>query len=467
MEFVSDMSDVCLHYICALSKLDMGQKFSSHNLHIERYHWELKKRLKPNCRLDDLMGMLEEDLVPSYLNKEVLRKTHARGLKMSVAQKHFLEYHPKNDDFMDQYDIIGLTDAKYKFTKRSSGTSHIVDVVGASSMPCLIKECKIKCEHCENRSPLLKSVLVCAHRMVCTCQPNMYSNMCKHQHFLALMMPKEVHRILMDPLLDLIDSEEVEESHPSDPCPASSALSALEDPCPASSALSAHENPCPAPNLLFDPNVHEEQVEMTDQEKWLEKLAEIQQGCKKMREAISDIPDSVTPEMGEWIDKWHQFLQENPPPTRDMFKRNKNRVFTKQSKTYYPQAAEKKKRGRKHTKKDDKVESGILWKKAIAEAPIDNENSRQWVDLLTITKDKVDSIAKDLFSGDDLQNFHDAYKKAKLAWKCAGCDDYDSKRMHSGFIHCWVCAEQQIFLHFLFPGYVVVSRGLTDCTNLE
>ena len=145
----------------------------THNLHLERYHLEVKKVLNPSCRLDSVVAGIEE-INKRYFEKDIRVEEEIRGVKPSKFQKKFWDLHQSNIEEVGTVSII--TEGQYIV---NSHVSHMQYTVNDIVPLCSAETCKVKCTKCDPTD----SYGGCAHAYECTCPGYGLSNMCKHIHW--------------------------------------------------------------------------------------------------------------------------------------------------------------------------------------------------------------------------------------------------------------------------------------------
>ena len=80
-----------------------------------------------------------------------------------------------------------------------------------------------------------------------------------------------------------------------------------------------------------------------------------------------------------------------------------------------------------------------LRRRAIENAPLDNPESRNWTDVLGMTKSKLFPLVRDVLSEEKRLQFMLTYAEAVKTWKCGKCDSYDDRLLSKGMIECTMC----------------------------
>ena len=401
-----------------------------------RFHRELKRRLKPNFRLDALIEVLKE-MADVYHKKATFRYLNiTKGIRDSTAQTRFKDFHPKNQDFRKQYDITNLGGQKFmvrktageKVSENHVAERYLVEILPEDQMFCVTNECKVICEPCREECYEYRDHRLCAHRMLCTCQSSVYLNMCKHMHYVALTYKEEVSSLLSDHSFNFQTSLEEEED-------INGEMNTVEENCPENNVEETYQvdNVELQPQALYDVHTVEEE-QKTEEQEILEKRNELIRMAKEIIYSVNAMgPPGTSKVCDEFVQKTYSTMQELNYPPKDELKKIKSRKHEK-----VPRNAFSTKR-KSTKKKKERLPLDGLWKSAVSNAPLHNLNSKRWSRLLTFNKAKVLLTAGQVYSGKKYTQFKEALNNAKDVWKCGTCTSYDSNRMRSGFIHCKIC----------------------------
>lgn len=147
-----------------------------HNLHIERYHGVIKRKLKPFMRLDTFMSTLIK-VNEKFHRKDICTALSIRGaFQKSAAQKKIAALHPSEENRL----LIKEVDGQYKLSKNDEECETICTVF-RNKLVCNRVTCKIICEDCP--------ISHCLHEFVCTCDGFAFNNMCSHLHMVFQFLP--------------------------------------------------------------------------------------------------------------------------------------------------------------------------------------------------------------------------------------------------------------------------------------
>ena len=173
-----------------------NQNICPHNLFTEQFHRTLKNRVKPNCRIDDLISHLQK-IGFWYVKKQSLRDIGIKNIPKSVAKKTFEDLHEKCAEFEEQYAIQKIHDFEYHVkSKMENSKTYVLKILSDDEMTCDAFTCKVACCLCKDERPIYKHLKVCVHRIVCSCVYYLYHVKCKHAHFLALAFAKDIAELL-------------------------------------------------------------------------------------------------------------------------------------------------------------------------------------------------------------------------------------------------------------------------------
>ena len=174
----------------------------AHNLHVERYHGVIKKKLKPHMRIDVFMHTLIK-VNQKYHRKDICTELNIRGaFQPSSAQREYCLLHPG----VEAAFTVKANETGYDIKESPDSDNKTCSVI-KKPPTCNRELCQITCPNCPDKH--------CMHEYACTCDWYSYRNMCSHLHLVSIYlssMSKEpvvsVSQVDDDP------EREIEESRP-------------------------------------------------------------------------------------------------------------------------------------------------------------------------------------------------------------------------------------------------------------
>ena len=138
-----------------------------------------------------------------------------------------------------------------------------------------------------------------------------------------------------------------------------------------------------------------------------------------------------------------EFTEKTKIPQKDKLKRDTKRthVGVKETmKLFKSKQKAKRKGGLEEVDVEEKFDSDeLLLKNVIADAPVENVDSREWRIILSIKSAKLKHIVTKFFTTKSQKKFYDAYNEALKAWDCSNCHSFDASLLDMEWMECPSC----------------------------